>query len=72
MRLLISTVLLHFDLELCAESKGWSDQKVYTLWEKHPLMCMLKEVVKPKSDASAATGASTDSESVNAAVTVQA
>lgn len=46
MRLLLSTVLLHFDLELCDESKMWKDQKVYTLWEKHPLMCKLTEVVK--------------------------
>lgn len=50
MRLLLSTVMLHFDLELCPQSKNWADQKVYTLWEKHPLMCNLTEVVKGKSE----------------------
>lgn len=42
MRLLLATVMLHFDLELCDESKDWTDQKVYTIWEKKPLMCTLK------------------------------
>lgn len=46
MRLLLSTVLLHFDLTLCEESKTWADQKVFTLWEKPALMCKLTEVVK--------------------------
>lgn len=46
MRLLFATVLLTFDLELCPESKEWSDQKVYTLWEKKPLMCRLTPVKK--------------------------
>ncbi|CAK4032813.1 Isotrichodermin C-15 hydroxylase [Lecanosticta acicola] len=41
MRLLLTTVLLHFDLELCDESKDWTDQRIYTLWEKKPLMCRL-------------------------------
>lgn len=30
MRLLLCTVLLHFDLELCEESSDWSDQKIYS------------------------------------------
>ncbi|TKA82885.1 hypothetical protein B0A55_01177 [Friedmanniomyces simplex] len=42
MRLLLATVILYFDLELCDESKDWSDQRVYTLWEKKPLICTLK------------------------------
>ena len=41
MRLLLSTVLLHFDLELCKESAKWTEQRVYTLWEKPALMCKL-------------------------------
>lgn len=41
MRLLMATVVLHFDMKLCEESKGWNDQKVFTLWEKKPLMATL-------------------------------
>ena len=44
MRLLFATVILHFDLKLADESKAWVDQKVYTLWEKKPLMCTLTSV----------------------------
>jgi hypothetical protein len=46
MRVLLVTVLLHFDLQLCDESDDWVDQKVYTLWEKRPLMCTLKPAGK--------------------------
>ncbi|KAF7186829.1 Cytochrome P450 monooxygenase [Pseudocercospora fuligena] len=41
MRLILATTLLCFDLELCEESKDWADQKIFTLWEKVPLMCRL-------------------------------
>ena len=41
MRLILARVLWNFDLELCDESKGWSDQKAYILWEKPPLLCKL-------------------------------
>ena len=41
MRILLATVLLHFDLQLCEESADWKDQKVYTLWQKLPLWCTL-------------------------------
>ena len=41
MRLLLVTTLLHFDLSLTEQSKQWSDQQIYTLWEKKPLMCTL-------------------------------
>ena len=44
MRIILVTVLLHFDLHLCPESEDWSDQKVYTLWEKKPLICTLTSV----------------------------
>lgn len=44
MRLILSYTLWHFDLELCEESKDWSNQLVYALWEKHPLMARLKPV----------------------------
>ena len=41
MRVIIAKVLWNFDLELCEESKNWSSQITYTLWEKPPLMCKL-------------------------------
>ncbi|KAK5120491.1 hypothetical protein LTR85_006146 [Meristemomyces frigidus] len=41
MRLLLATIVLHFDLQLCEESLDWTDQRVYTLWEKKPLWCTL-------------------------------
>jgi cytochrome P450 len=41
MRLLLGTVMLYFDMELCKESWDWKDQKVFTLWEKKPLMVTL-------------------------------
>ncbi|EMF09938.1 cytochrome P450 [Sphaerulina musiva SO2202] len=45
MRLVLSSVLLQFDLELCPESDGWFDtQKIYLLWGKPPLMCKLTRV----------------------------
>ncbi|KAI8937337.1 hypothetical protein NX059_006543 [Plenodomus lindquistii] len=44
MRLLIAKVLYNFDLELCPESKDWSDQRTFILWEKKPLMCKLTAV----------------------------
>lgn len=44
MRLIISKILWNFDLELCAQSENWADQKTYILWEKHPLMVKMKAV----------------------------
>jgi len=41
MRLMLATVVLYFDMELCEESRDWKDQKVYVLWEKKPLMASL-------------------------------
>ncbi|KAK1974764.1 cytochrome P450 [Colletotrichum cereale] len=40
-RLLLASVLLHFDIELCDESLDWKDMKVFTLWQKKPLLCNL-------------------------------
>lgn len=42
LRLLAVKLLLEFDLELCPESHNWTDQKVYSLWEKKPLVAKLK------------------------------
>lgn len=44
MRLLLATVLLAFDLELCVESESWSHQRVYFFWEKLPLWVKLTPV----------------------------
>ncbi|KAF2725985.1 cytochrome P450 [Polychaeton citri CBS 116435] len=44
MRLLLATVMLHFDIELESKSQDWMDQKVYILWEKKPLFCRLAQV----------------------------
>ncbi|KAK3116147.1 hypothetical protein LTR53_003820 [Teratosphaeriaceae sp. CCFEE 6253] len=44
MRLLLAAVVLSFDLELCDESRDWSDQRVFTLWEKKPLICRVTPV----------------------------
>jgi len=41
-RLVTAKVFYNFDVELCPESENWTDQKIFTLWEKHPLMCTLK------------------------------
>jgi len=44
MRLILATCLWNFDYELCEESENWMDQKIYTLWEKKPLMVRLNPV----------------------------
>jgi cytochrome P450 len=44
MRLILANILLHFDLELCDPTTDWMDQKVYTLWDKNPLMVKLSSV----------------------------
>lgn len=46
MRVLLVAVLLKFDLKLAEESADWADQKVYTLWEKKPLLCSMTPVSK--------------------------
>jgi cytochrome P450 len=43
LRLVVAKLLYKFDLaELCEESRDWTNQKVYTLWDKPPLMCQLR------------------------------
>jgi cytochrome P450 len=42
MRLIIAKVLYNFDLTLCPESENWLKQKVYLIWEKHPLIVQVK------------------------------
>lgn len=43
-RLLAAKMLFNFDLELCEEGRDWTEQKVFVLWEKKPLMCRLRTV----------------------------
>ncbi|KAL1624255.1 hypothetical protein SLS56_007957 [Neofusicoccum ribis] len=44
MRIIMANMLWHFDLELCSESNGWSDQKTYILWQKSPLWVKVKPI----------------------------
>ncbi len=41
MRAILARVLWSFDMSLCEESEAWVDQKIFTLWEKGPLMVQL-------------------------------
>ena len=43
MRIILARLLWNFDFELCAESEEWTKQYSYTLWEKRPLMCKLRD-----------------------------
>ncbi|KAH7020684.1 cytochrome P450 [Macrophomina phaseolina] len=44
MRIILAKVLWHFDLELSPESENWTDQKVWILWDKVPLLVRAKPV----------------------------
>jgi cytochrome P450 len=44
MRLILAKILYNFDLELDEKTGDWTDQKVFILWEKHPLLVKLKAV----------------------------
>lgn len=45
MRMVLGLLISNFEMELCAESRGWSkNKKVYLLWEKAPLMVRLTPV----------------------------
>ncbi|KAF2802879.1 uncharacterized protein BDZ99DRAFT_526982 [Mytilinidion resinicola] len=44
MRIILSKILVNFDIGLLPESEGWTNQEVYTLWQKHPLLCKLKPI----------------------------
>jgi hypothetical protein len=41
MRLLLTTFIWHFDLELDPSSDKWNDQECYILWEKPQLLVKL-------------------------------
>lgn len=42
MRLILAKIIFNFDFELLPESQQWTDQRVFTLWEKKPLMVKIK------------------------------
>jgi hypothetical protein len=44
MRIILANVLWHFDLELCAESNDWIEQKAYVVWLKLELMVKVKAI----------------------------
>ncbi|KAF2177717.1 cytochrome P450 [Zopfia rhizophila CBS 207.26] len=44
MRIILSKVLFHFDLTLLPECDNWTNQEVYTLWQKHPLKVKLTPI----------------------------
>lgn len=52
-------MLLHFDVSLAEESAGWNRQRLFTLWEKPPLICNVWQAsaVDRKDDSSIAIDA---------------
>lgn len=46
MRLILARLLWNFDLELMPESRGWRQQKIFTLWEKGAMNVKLTPVVR--------------------------
>lgn len=40
MRLFMAAVLLQFDLQMRGDSKAWLDQRVFSMWETKPLICV--------------------------------
>lgn len=42
MRSVLARVLWNFDMQLEAESHGWTEQKEYTIWDRPPLWVRLK------------------------------
>lgn len=44
MRLVLASVLFHFDLELCDPDKDWLRQETHAVWDKKPLEIRLKAV----------------------------
>ncbi|RAK94841.1 cytochrome P450 [Aspergillus ibericus CBS 121593] len=41
MRLIVSKLLWHFDIQDANTNAGWTDQKTYIVWEKKPLMVQM-------------------------------
>lgn len=45
MRLAVGKLIFNFDFELHDESRSWTSQKVFVLWEKNPLYVRVKPFV---------------------------
>ena len=43
MRSILARMMWHFDMELCDESRTWTQQKAYLTWDKPPLWVKLSE-----------------------------
>ncbi|KAK4555501.1 hypothetical protein LTR86_007253 [Recurvomyces mirabilis] len=46
MRIILTRVLWHFDLQLCEESATWINMRHFLLWEKPPMFCTLTPAVR--------------------------
>jgi hypothetical protein len=42
MHLILARVPYNFDLELMPESENWTDQRIFIVWQKRPLMVRLR------------------------------
>jgi hypothetical protein len=40
----MARMVWHFDIELVDEDQNWTDQNVYLMWEKPPLMVKLSHL----------------------------
>jgi len=49
---IIVRILWNFDMEICPKSRNWNDQKVWMLWEKHPLNVILSDRNSPDKTSS--------------------
>lgn len=41
-RTILARMIWNFEMELCEESRGWAEQKIYFLWDKPSLKVVLK------------------------------
>jgi hypothetical protein len=45
MRLILARLLYRFDIQLANEAQDWiAEQKIFTIWEKIPLMVYIKPI----------------------------
>lgn len=51
MRLAVGKLIFNFDFELYDESRNWTRQKVFVLWEKNPLYVRVKPFVDETENA---------------------
>jgi cytochrome P450 len=46
MKLVLARIIYDFDFELVDPHDDWFDQKVFTLWDKKPLLLKFKEKIQ--------------------------